>query len=79
MKIASKFTREWSMAAQSPEYMAFLLRLWAVREAGDVHWRASLEDAQTGERQGFANLALLCEFLEQLSTGASNTPATYDS
>ena len=67
------------MVAQSPDYMAFLLRLWSVYEAGDVQWRASLEDARTGERQGFASLALLCEFLERLSASASNTSATSDS
>ena len=64
------------MVAQSPEYMAFLLRLWCVRDADAIQWRASLEDAQTGERQGFANLELLCEFLVQRCTNASDTSLT---
>jgi hypothetical protein len=53
--------------------MAFLLRLWCVRDADAIQWRASLEDAQTGERQGFANLERLCEFLAQSCTNASDT------
>jgi hypothetical protein len=60
------------MVAQSPEYMAFLLRLWCVHDADGIQWRASLEDAQTGERQGFANLERLCEFLAQSCTNASD-------
>lgn len=68
------------MAAQSPEYMAFLLRLWAVREADVLQWRASLEDAQTGERRGFADLERLCEFLEQrcTPTDEASTPSDID-
>jgi len=67
------------MAAQSPEYMAFLLRLWAVREADALHWRASLEDAQTGERRGFADLDRLCEFLEQQCAPTDESTAPSDS
>jgi hypothetical protein len=43
----------------------YLLRLWQVEGDGRSVWRASLEDAHTGERQGFADLALLCSFLTQ--------------
>lgn len=48
-------------------YHAYLLRLW---EAGDgqwPEWRASLESVQGGERRGFASLAALFAFLEELS------------
>lgn len=45
--------------------MAFLLRLWCVTEEDGVVWRASLEDAHTGERKGFADLKILSEFLEK--------------
>lgn len=46
-------------------YLAFLLRLWQVRgEDGGPAWRASLEDANTGERLGFASLGALVTFLE---------------
>ena len=45
-------------------YLAYLLRLWQVREGKDAPWRASLESPQTGERRGFAGLAELCSHLE---------------
>ncbi len=47
-------------------YRAYLLRLWqADGEDGRPVWRAALEDARTGERHGFADLARLCAFLEE--------------
>ena len=46
-------------------YRVYLLRLWlAEGEDGRPVWRAALEDARTGERHGFADLARLCAFLE---------------
>ena len=46
-------------------YRVYLLRLWqAEGEDGCPAWRAALEDARTGERRGFADLARLCAFLE---------------
>ena len=46
-------------------YRVYLLRLWQV-DGGDGQpvWRAALEDARTGERRGFADLARLYAFLE---------------
>lgn len=44
------------------EYMAYLLRLW--RENQDGPWRALLENPNSEERIGFANLEDLIEFLE---------------
>lgn len=41
-------------------YQSYLLRLW---KAEQTNWRASLEDARTGERIGFANLEQLFAFL----------------
>jgi hypothetical protein len=47
-------------------YRAYLLRLWQVAgDDGHPIWRAALEDARTGERRGFANLARLFAFLEE--------------
>ena len=46
-------------------YLAFLLRLWQVRDEGQAGWRASLENAHTGNRQGFASLTDLFTFLER--------------
>ena len=46
-------------------YRVYLLRLWqAEGNSGRLVWRAALEDARTGERRGFADLAQLCAFLE---------------
>lgn len=45
-------------------YHAYLLRLWPAVEQGKVVWRASLENPQTGERLGFANLERLFVFLQ---------------
>jgi hypothetical protein len=48
------------VAAQVTEperrYVAYLLRLWQMSEEGQVGWRASLENAHTGKRQGFSSL-----------------------
>ncbi|HEY73505.1 MAG: hypothetical protein B6I35_02450 [Anaerolineaceae bacterium 4572_32.2] len=46
-------------------YISYLLRLWQIRSAGELVWRASLESSHTGERKGFASLADLFTFLEQ--------------
>ncbi len=64
------------------EYMAYLLRLW--RENRDGAWRALLENPNTDERVGFANLNELIEFLESKTgetivfsqTTKSNTAGT---
>jgi hypothetical protein len=45
-------------------YLAYLLRLWQIQDKGKIGWRASLENAHTGERRGFAGLAELFAFLE---------------
>ena len=57
-------------------YRAYLMRLW-LAEGDDGHpvWRASLEDARSGERHGFANLAQLCAFLEQQTRSNSERGA----
>ena len=55
---------------EHPIYLAYLLRLWQVGRQMDSHhsaaeivWRASLENPHTHERQGFANLDELFDFL----------------
>jgi hypothetical protein len=61
---------------EQPEYLSYLLRLWRVSGQGESQsplpkatWRASLEDPHTGERQGFASLDALVEFLwEQIGS-----------
>jgi hypothetical protein len=44
-------------------YISYLLRLWQVMCEEGPAWRASLEDTRTGERQGFANLDALLDYL----------------
>jgi hypothetical protein len=51
-------------AAGPPRYHSYVLRLWAVENDGRPVWRASLHDAHTGARHGFADLAALLAFLE---------------
>jgi hypothetical protein len=46
-------------------YHAYLLRLWRTA-AGE--WRASLEDAHSGDRRAFASLAQLADFLAHETT-----------
>ena len=52
------------------DYHAGLLRLW--REGPGGAWRASLQDAESGERIGFADLERLFAYLRRLT---SDTPA----
>ena len=49
-----------------PEYHAYLLRFWEERgeQGASAAWRFSLEDPQTGQRQGFADLGSLTAWLE---------------
>ncbi len=53
-----------------PPYVSYLLRLWQETGGATTHWRASLQDAQTGQRVGFADLENLFSFLRR-KTGES--------
>ncbi len=59
------------MSEEQRRYISYLLRLWQVQSQEGLVWRASLEQASTGERQGFACLADLCAFLEQVTASAN--------
>jgi hypothetical protein len=59
------------MTTQEPRYLAYMLRLWQVRDKDEIAWRASLEDAHTGERRGFGSLEMLVAFLQE-QTRADN-------
>ena len=48
------------------DYHSYLLRMWRV-QGDEVHWRATLEDVQTGELHGFPDLAALLVYLEALA------------
>ncbi len=55
------------MKDRKRRYLAYLLRLWQVWDKGQTVWRASVENAHTGEQRGFAGLAELFAFLENES------------
>jgi hypothetical protein len=55
-------------------YQAYLLRLWRVNTGRSQVWHASLEDSQTGERKGFADLKSLYAFLEEQTSDAPPRP-----
>jgi hypothetical protein len=52
------------MTERQRPYLAYLLRLWQVRDKGQIGWRASTENVHSGEQRGFASLAELFTFLE---------------
>lgn len=50
-------------------YRSYLLRLWREDQASEP-WRASLQSAATGERQGFANLDTLFDYIRREAASA---------
>ena len=62
------------MSKQQPTAHSYLLRLWPTGPAGQPVWRASLEDVQTGERLGFANLEQLFVFLMEQTEQSGDPP-----
>ncbi len=58
-------------------YLAYMLRIWSLRNSGKTLWRASVENAQTGERRGFASLDDLFEYL-QSQAAAMSEPKTLE-
>jgi len=51
-------------------YQSYLIRLRPKVGNGPTIWLVSLENVQTGERQSFASLQALYEYLQQLTGGA---------
>jgi hypothetical protein len=51
------------MVERQREYMAYLVRIWSVRGKGRTVWRASLENAHTGESHGFDTLDDLFDYV----------------
>ena len=48
-------------------YLVYLIRLWPIQSGDDQIWRISLEDAQTGQRHGFATLDDLTVYLREVT------------
>ena len=64
------------MDKQPTTSRSYLMRLWATGVTNQQVWRASLEDVQSGERRGFANLEQLFVFLmEQTEQGGQASAA----
>jgi hypothetical protein len=61
------------MEGERRQYRSYLLRLWQVQSGDAPIWRASLEDARTGERHGFAELEQLFAFLKQQTNDDTQT------
>jgi hypothetical protein len=60
-------TKPLHAESKSGQRQSFLLRLWSPNAAVARCWQASLEDAHTGERIGFANLEYLFAYLMELT------------
>ena len=58
-------------------YRSYLLRMWQEGQTGDA-WRASLQSAATGERQGFASLDSLFDFIRQEAAAARTGSTSAD-
>jgi hypothetical protein len=56
--------RSLTDTGEPPNYRSYLLRLWREGLVGEP-WRASLQSAVTGERQGFASLDGLFDFIRR--------------
>lgn len=50
----------------SSTYRAYLIRLW--RDRSEITWRASAQNARTGEITHFESLHTLFAFLERVTT-----------
>lgn len=60
------------MVNKKAEYYSFLLRMWRV-ENGEQKRRATLENVESGEKHGFATLAELLKYLEEISLAWDQT------
>jgi hypothetical protein len=49
-------------------YLSYLLRLWETSDGEKDIWRASVERPGTGERQSFADVQALFDFLQREMT-----------
>jgi len=56
------------------QYLAYMVRLWAVHRNSDVLWRASVENAHTGERLAFEDMESLCRYMNAKVAEVSAAP-----
>jgi hypothetical protein len=60
------------MTKERRPYMAYLLRVWQIQGKEGPSWRASVEEAHTGERHGFASLEELFDFVREQAGQVTN-------
>jgi hypothetical protein len=65
---------ENDVSEEQQRYLSYLLRLWQIESKGQLVWRASLEDARTGERCGFASIDALLSFLREQTDVVTDSP-----
>jgi len=73
----ARFSLSWHLMSTPPLRSAYLLTLWRERPARSGQpavWRFSLEDVQTRERRGFADLDALTAFLKSQMANVETTP-----
>lgn len=63
-----------SRESENKGYRAYLVRLWQIDRNGQPVWRASVEDAHTGERRAFSDIFHLLTFLEETASCSQLTP-----
>lgn len=63
---------------ESARYRSYLLRLWQAGEGEHPGWRASLEEARSGDQRTFATLEALFTFLDRqlAEPGARASPGS---
>jgi len=66
------------MKKQQRRYRSYLLRLWQTSNGKKQIWRASLESPGSGERQGFADLQDLFDFLQIQTEPQDEANCIYD-
>ena len=60
---------------EGAEYHSYLMRLWRVRDGDRTMWRASLQDALSGETHNFASMDRLWAFLREQTGPADDEGA----
>lgn len=70
-QLGARMTQKRAETAAARGYIAYLLRLWRESGVGPGHWRASLQDPESGERIGFATLEQLFSYLRQQTADPS--------
>jgi hypothetical protein len=66
MDVMGVWEGKQGMITEEMGYRSFLLRMWCVKQNGELSWRASLENPRTGQKHFFSSLEALNEFLYKL-------------